>query len=272
MAQYPVALDASTDPLTPVTESGDSLPGPHLTRRAIIALETKLGIGASVAASGEVLVGDGTGSSDWIAASTITEIAALIAKQGGGTSAPADGEVLVGDGAGTSAWLAAASITEIAALLAKVGTGVTAPVSGDVLVGDGAGSSAWVASSSLIVKATVALDEAALDDLHNTPITLVADPGDGFVVVVHRVLWDYDFDTGAYTAASGTPVIEITDGTNVFAQYTIVAVAADQVFMDSPTSAIVLPSEAIVAEVNSGALQDGAGGIAITVFYTVEAV
>jgi len=206
MPKYPTSLDdADSDAVSVTAGSTDTLPGPGYLRRAIIALEGKLGIG---------------------------------------DTAPTSGDILVGDGAGSSAWEALTGQTSIAALLAR----------------------------EELQKATVVLSSAEILALQTTPITIVADPGDGFAIIAHRVLWDYDFDTGAYGVVSGTPAIELTDGTNVAASYTIAAVAADALENEDVLSHAILPSEALRAEINSGSVDTGAGTLAVTVWYTVEAV
>ncbi len=206
MSKYPTALDdADSDAASVEAGSTDTLPGPGYVRRAIIAVETKLGIG---------------------------------------DTAPTDGDILVGDGAGSSAWEELAAQATIAALIAR----------------------------EELQKATVSLDTADILALHTTPITLVADPGDGFVVVPTRVLFDYDHLTADFELVSGTPAIEVTDGTNVMASYTIAGISADALDSDAAASGPVLPSQAIVAEINSGSVDTGLGSLDITVWYTVEAV
>jgi hypothetical protein len=66
MVQYPTALDTLTNPTSGNTLNSPSHSQQHADSNDILeALEAKLGIGASTAASGKLLVGTGAGASAW---------------------------------------------------------------------------------------------------------------------------------------------------------------------------------------------------------------
>lgn len=95
----------------------------------------------------------------------------------------------------------------IEALAAKLGTGDDNPTNvGDVLTVTGSGASAWqTPTGGGLTSATVTLSSANILDLHNTPITVVAAPGAGKFLLLHRVLCQYSYGTAAYVNGDGPP-------------------------------------------------------------------
>lgn len=130
--------------------------------------------------------------------------------------------------------------------------------------------------------ASVTLTSAQLLDLHNTPVTLVAAPGAGKWLDVHRVSLAMKYGTAAYVGASngllryGTedklvwdyidPLLYITtDSTGTY-------VVAYIPYMDGYDMADLENKALMLDNSANGALTAGDGTATVTVTYSVEDV
>lgn len=78
MASFPASIVAPTDPTSGNTLNSPDHAGEHQSHNAeIVAVETKIGTGASTATSGKVLRATGTGTSAWAQVDPSTDVAAL---------------------------------------------------------------------------------------------------------------------------------------------------------------------------------------------------
>lgn len=172
----------------------------------------------------------------------------------------------------------------VEALQAKVGTGTGVAASatdGYVLTADGAGGSAWEAAAGggtpgvdYPTKATVTLSSAQLLDLHNTPVQLVAAPGAGKWVVVHKVVPVYKYGTAAYaTDGSQAPVLGYDGDQSLGGLMENITGSADVAEVRTPNYEGGIPENEPVTAATDGAIfTDGDGTIPLVVWYTVEDV
>jgi len=139
-----------------------------------------------------------------------------------------------------------------------------------------AGGSALVAGVDYPTHATVTLSSANILDLHNTPITLVAAPGAGKWLLVHRVGSYFEYGTVAYAGVDPVVYIEY-DGTTT----STVPILADRTadHTEAPVITSAFTTAAATDRVNKAltaiafdAITDGDGTLTVTVWYTVEDV
>lgn len=136
-----------------------------------------------------------------------------------------------------------------------------------------AGGSALVAGVDYPTSATVTLSSAQILDLHNTPITLVAAPGAGKWINVHRASAYHDFGTTAYTT-------DDANGPAVGVSGTYSAVVGNLTATEDYIDAKTVPQEGTVTMVNAAVrafgngttFTLGDGTLTVTVWYSVEDV
>lgn len=129
-------------------------------------------------------------------------------------------------------------------------------------------------------KATVTLSSADLLDLHNTPVELVAAPGAGRWLNVHRVSAYHDFGTTAYTTTNDPgPFVGFEPGGGGFAGLGLVGnltTSADHItaatFSQTGDAADVFINNALVAFADGSQFTLGDGTLTITVWYSIEDV
>ncbi len=140
-------------------------------------------------------------------------------------------------------------------------------------------------AEDVIQEASGAIANAAVRTLNATPVTMIAAPGAGKMIVVHRVIWYLDYATAAFDAAAAgdTLVAKYTDGSGTAATAAIagntfggasadtVAVAPGAAAIDAATGCVNAP---LVAHINTGEWYSAAGGSALRwhAFYSVVTV
>ena len=134
-----------------------------------------------------------------------------------------------------------------------------------------------VATGSLIRKATVTLSSADILALHTTPITLVAAPGAGKWLLVHRTVGVLTYGTTAYSVADGISPFYDGGGQPLGDLTAMFQASASTVGVSPGASAYSAPLSS--AENKAVVLTDGAGDptlgdstATITVWYSVEDV
>jgi hypothetical protein len=140
-----------------------------------------------------------------------------------------------------------------------------------------AGGSALVAGVDYPTSATVTLSSADILDLHNTPITLVAAPGAGKVLVPHRVVsfmptcTPYASTSTAYPilryAGPSQPSTPLTEDVSYGTPVTWSA-AVGNISVDTGSASNV----ALVATTDGAQFTDGDGTLTVTVWYSIEDV
>jgi len=124
--------------------------------------------------------------------------------------------------------------------------------------------------------ATVTLSSAQILDLHNTPITVVAAPGAGKYIAVHKVVAYLNHVTTDYVSSSGDLSVcysgeEADPYSTVNLQRSADHIAVEAVQqMSLPAASMV--NVAIVAAANGSVFTLGDGTLPITVWYTIEDV
>lgn len=137
----------------------------------------------------------------------------------------------------------------------------------------------------VIQEASGTIANAAVRTLNATPVEMIAAPGAGKLIVVHRVVWYLDYATAAFDAAAAgdTLVAKYTDGsgtaaTTAVAGNTFGGASADTVAVAPGAGAVVAATgcvnAAIVAHINTGEWYAAAGGSALRwhAFYSVITV
>lgn len=127
-------------------------------------------------------------------------------------------------------------------------------------------------------KATVTLSSADILDLHNTPVTLVAAPGAGKWLVVHRWGTFYKYGTAAYATDSASPAFvlgNVTYGNDnpwpgVAASSNRISSSVFELISNADDTDIV--NQALTLVANGSIFTDGDGTLTVTVWYTVEDV
>lgn len=174
-SDFPTSLDTTTNLPVASGLSGVELDGDGnankvhsnlhgTTDTAVVAIETKMGTGASTPTSGNVLRGTGTGTSAWAKVALTTDVTGTLPVGNGGTGASTltDGGILLGSGTG--------AITATAVL-----------GDGEMLVGDGTTDPAIESGATL--RTSIGLGDVATRDTgisnNNIPIfTSGADDND----------------------------------------------------------------------------------------------
>lgn len=130
-------------------------------------------------------------------------------------------------------------------------------------------------------KAIVPLSSADILDLHNTPIELVAAPGAGKWLNVHRVVGYYSHGTTEYVATGG--LMFLTFGSTSLGEFDCLA-NQDAITLGWKPAATSVPwtttikvaaSEAVNAALVlsvTDPLTDGDGTLTVTVWYSIEDV
>lgn len=120
-----------------------------------------------------------------------------------------------------------------------------------------------------IIPATVTLSSAQILDLHNTPIELVAAPGAGKWLNVHRVVGYYSHGTTEYVFTGG--LMFLTFGSTSLGEFD--ATANQDAITPWTTTVKVVASEAVNAALVlfvTDAITDGDGTLTVTVWYSIE--
>ncbi len=124
-------------------------------------------------------------------------------------------------------------------------------------------------------KATVTLSSADILDLHNTPVTLVAAPGAGKSLMVHRVAEYLSYGTTTYTVAS-PPVVRWASEPTTLAEMVTLDSGEDAlqstVGADAYATAGNAVNKALEAYMDGAAITDGDGTLTVTVWYSIEDV
>jgi hypothetical protein len=135
----------------------------------------------------------------------------------------------------------------------------------------------WNAAHTLagdyLRKVTVPVSSAQLLDLHNTPVTLVAAPGAGSMLLIHRVLAIIHGGTVTYTTTEGVPRAQFTDG-DASNELSCVLAADGLGSIVAPEPSLMQSKDdvAFVLDINDGNLADGDRSLTVTVWYSVEDV
>ena len=137
-----------------------------------------------------------------------------------------------------------------------------------------AGGSALVAGVDYPTSATVTLSSADILDLHNTPITLVAAPGAGKMLMPHRVLCQYTYGTAAYVNGDGPPRLTLDNGQASVTFGGIIDQTTDywKTFAIDFDTASDPVNSALIVDDGGAAHTDGDGTLTITCWYSVEDV
>jgi hypothetical protein len=176
-SDFPTSLDTTTNLPVASGLSGVELDGDGdankvhsnlhgVTDTAIVAVETKIGTGASTPTSGNVLRGTGTGTSAWAKVALASDVSGTLPVGNGGTGASTltDGGILLGSGTG--------AITATAVL-----------ADGEMIVGDGTTDPAIESGATL--RTSIGLGSVATRDTgisnNNIPIFTSGVADDDFV-------------------------------------------------------------------------------------------
>jgi len=123
--------------------------------------------------------------------------------------------------------------------------------------------------------ATVTLSSAQLVDLHNTPVTLVAAPGAGKWLDLHRYEVYYTYGTADYTTNDSGPVIYVGDAAASsaisVASWGSSRVVGSAGYLDAVLAADIV-NGAMTVQPAGSVLSDGDGTLTVTVWYTIEDV
>lgn len=138
-------------------------------------------------------------------------------------------------------------------------------------------NAAHVLTGDYLRKATVTLSSADILDLHNTPITLVAAPGAGKYVNVHRYAFDYAYGTTPYVVGDAFYMAYGADVASVADLYDDIGAANSLHVQRTPTVSIVgtsadLDNLPVVLSAAGVAITDGDGTLTVTVWYSIEDV
>jgi len=176
-SDFPTSLDTTTNLPVASGLSGVELDGDGdankvhsnlhgVTDTALVAVETKMGTGASTPTSGNVLRGTGTGTSAWAKVALASDVSGTLPVGNGGTGASTltDGGILLGSGTG--------AITATAVL-----------ADGEMLVGDGTTDPAIESGATL--RTSIGLGDVATRDTgisnNNIPIFTSGAADDDFL-------------------------------------------------------------------------------------------
>ena len=176
-SDFPTSLDTTTNLPVASGLSGVELDGDGdankvhsnlhgVTDTALVAIETKMGTGASTPTSGNVLRGTGTGTSAWAKVALASDVSGTLPVGNGGTGASTltDGGILLGSGSG--------AITATAVL-----------ADGEMLVGDGTTDPAIESGATL--RTSIGLGDVATRDTgisnNNIPIFTSGAANDDFL-------------------------------------------------------------------------------------------
>lgn len=121
--------------------------------------------------------------------------------------------------------------------------------------------------------AVTQLTNTQIKALQATPIQLVADPGDGYAVLVEGVLMYLDVTTTGYTETADNLAIEYVGGTDILTVETtgFLDQATDQIRYARPAIALTTPvASAAVQIINNGDAEFGGGNAANTLSIEVE--
>lgn len=133
-----------------------------------------------------------------------------------------------------------------------------------------------VITGDYLRKATVTLSSADILDLHNTPVTLVAAPGAGKWLVVHRIAEYLSFGTVAYTVGGNQPIVNYAGEPTELVGCTTLDSGEDATQSSPALNVYVLASaavnKALVLFVDGAGLTDGDGTLTVTIWYTEESV
>lgn len=103
MSNFPTSLDDSTT-MPVVTDNVTHVVASHHNNQsdAIVAIETKVGTGASTPATGKVMRGNGTGTSEWAPVDMTTDVTGTLPVANGGTNAATAADARTSLGAAAS--------------------------------------------------------------------------------------------------------------------------------------------------------------------------
>jgi len=161
-------------------------------------------------------------------------------------------------------------------------TGNSDGTDGQVLTAQGDGTALWEAAAGggtpgvdYPTSATVTLSSAQLVDLHNTPVTLVAAPGAGKWLDLHRYEVYYTYGTVDYTTNDSGPVIYVGDAAASsaisVASWGSSRVVGSAGYLDAVLAADIV-NGAMTVQPAGSVLSDGDGTLTVTVWYTIEDV
>lgn len=169
-----------------------------------------------------------------------------------------------------------ADLTDIAALTPSEGDTLTYTSGHWTAAAPSGGGGGGTPGVDYPTSATVTLSSAAIRDLHNTLVEVVAAPGAGKWLSVHQVVSYYKYGTTQY-ATNGDPSAYIGHGPNV--AETLADIVSDPVDIVK-TGAYLLAGSAASDIVNTAlnVLSDGSvftlgdGTLTVTAWYTIEDV
>lgn len=124
-------------------------------------------------------------------------------------------------------------------------------------------------------KATVTLSSAQILALHTTPITLVAAPGAGQSLLLHRVFCQYTFATAAYVNGDGAPRLTLDGGAVSLTLSGLIDQSNDyrKSFPAPDFDTSSDPSNvALIVDDGGAAHTTGDGTLTVTVWYSIEDV
>tara|TARA_Y100000004_G_C8956716_1_gene431184 strand:- start:448 stop:1635 length:1188 start_codon:yes stop_codon:yes gene_type:complete len=207
-SDFPTSLDTTTNLPVASGLSGVELDGDGnankvhsnlhgTTDTAVVAIETKMGTGASTPTSGNVLRGTGTGTSAWAKVALTTDVTGTLPVGNGGTGATTltDGGILLGSGTG--------AITATAVL-----------GDGEMLVGDGTTDPAIESGATL--RTSIGLGDVATRDTgisnNNIPIFTSGAADNDFLridgtAIEGRSASEVLSDIGASAAAGSSSIV-----------------------------------------------------------------
>jgi hypothetical protein len=162
-------------------------------------------------------------------------------------------------------------------------TGNSDGTDGQVLTAQGDGTALWEAAAGggtpgvdYPTSATVTLSSAQLLDLHNTPVTVVAAPGAGKYIDVHRRSAYYSYGTVVYAGTSVPSIAYDGQASGIGSLMGAIDATGDTISASSSASldeaATVYVNKALVVMSDGATFTDGDGTLTVTVWYTIEDV
>lgn len=124
-------------------------------------------------------------------------------------------------------------------------------------------------------KATVTLPSADILDLHNTPVTLVAAPGAGKSLMVHRRRVRYTYGTTPYVTDDTWSLLRYTAGSAIGDAWDFLSAGfalLNDVSPDVQVDPANADEKAIELSTDGSVLSGGDGTLTVTVWYSIEDV
>ena len=135
-----------------------------------------------------------------------------------------------------------------------------------------------VIAGDYLRKATVTLSSAQLLALHTTPITLVAAPGAGKWLAVHRILWFYSYGTVQYASSTtsepylGYGTLPLATGADIVSDADDIVKGGDLDLPGSVASDLVNKTLAVQTDGAGQEFTLGDGTLTVSVWYSIEDV